>query len=105
MAYAAVDGRKVTFRLATGEPIIGYVVGMDDYHWHVAHTDASQNVVTTLVHKGLAPAVTISPHSTLVNEDSHIQGLVSKIGGGFWRFCQQNYLGKTNPASQEKQPA
>jgi hypothetical protein len=49
------------------------------------------------VHKASSPRITISPHSTLTNEDPDYRAFVSQIGEGFWRFCDETYFGKTPP--------
>lgn len=104
IAYAATAGRKVTFTSvqALHPPITGYVCGSDDYHWLVAYTDeTSENVTTSLVHKGLAPTVTISPVSTLADEPPAIRAAIEGIGRGFWLFCDKTYFGKDGQVPEQ----
>lgn len=100
IARQAVARRRVTFYPAMGpSQINGYVVGQDNFHWLVA-AELFNEYVTVLVHK-TAPVVVLSNHS-LSNEDEHLQNLVSQVGTGFFLFCEKNYLGKTDPATQEQ---
>lgn len=101
LARAATSGRRLTFHFLGGEPLYGYLVGSDDFHWLVAHTENNQFQVT-LVHKASSPRIAISPHSTLANEDPDYQGFVKQIGEGFWRFCDETYFGKTPSKSASK---
>lgn len=107
IAYAATSGRKVTFTVVHQEqPIVGYVVGSDDYHWLVADPSGEGDVVTTsLVHKGLAPVATISPVSTLENEPPAVRAAVEGIGRGFWLFCDREYFGKKQGQDISESPA
>lgn len=104
IAYAATAGRKVTFTSvqSTIQPITGYVCGSDDYHWLVAYCcdDNTGQITTTLVHKGLAPTVTISPVSTLEHEPPAIRAAVEGVGRGFWLFCNREYFGKDEVADE-----
>lgn len=104
MAYAATAGRKVTFRFLTAHHVIhGYLVGMDDYHWLVAEIPADVPiVVTTLIHKGSADLVNISPESTLVSEPAHLRVAVEEIGRGFFTFCNKTYFGKAETPANAK---
>lgn len=101
LARAATSGRHLIFHFLHGEPLTGYLVGSDDFHWLVAHHEGSQYQVT-LVHKASSPRITISPSPTLANQDADYQAFVRQIGAGFWSFCDQTYFGKTPPKSTSK---
>lgn len=101
VARAAVHGHNIRFVFNNNiEPITGYVVGQDDFHWLIAHSDGA-NFKTTLVHKGSAALLTISPSSTLLNEEADFRTYVEKIGRGFWLWCDETYFASRNidPAS------
>lgn len=96
LARAATSGRRLTITFHTGEPITGYLVGSDDFHWLIAHIAyAGADPQVTLVHKGSAPRIDICPYPTLDNENAEYQAFVVQIGAGFWSFCDEQYLGKT----------
>jgi hypothetical protein len=98
LARAATSGRRLTVLLHTGDSIRGYLVGSDDFHWLVAHLDPTCGPQVTLVHKGSAPRIDISPSPTLSGEDQDYQAFVKQIGAGFWSFCTETFL-PTNPAA------
>lgn len=92
IARAAVKGQRIRFVFnANIDPIHGYVVGQDDFHWLVAHLDNNTHKIT-LIHKGSAALLTISPEPTLRNEDADTQAFVEKAGRGFWLWCDKNYF-------------
>jgi hypothetical protein len=99
IAYAAVHGRKVTFKfLAPDHEIVGYVCGQDDYHWLVATTTwegigSDPSINTLLVHKSSADIITLSPDSTLEDEVPAVRVAIENVGRGFWSFCERTYLG------------
>ena len=93
----------MTFRLPDNEGIEGYLVGSDDFHWLVAHLGDTYLPQITLVHKGSASSITISPAPTLDDETTSYQEFVTRIGRGFWLFCDKTYLGKTDPANTLEQ--
>lgn len=104
LARAATSGRSLTVHFLNDEPLTGYLVGSDDFHWlvaHIPHEHAKPQV--TLVHKGSAPRIDISPHPTLENEAPDYQAFAYQIGAGFWSYCDENYLGKT-PSASTSQP-
>lgn len=63
LARTVVLGQKVTFVVAAQEPVVGYVFGVDDYHWAVVTPEGE----TTLVHKS-TPLVHIASSSTYDDE-------------------------------------
>lgn len=87
LARTARDGKLLTFHLATGETIQGYLCGMDDYHWMIVTTDA----VVHLIHKGGAILIDIASTSTY--SDKHSSPELDKIIAPFRRFVQENYFG------------
>ena len=101
IAFAAVNGHRVTFAIAGEENVVGYVVGQDDYHWLCAQPKANLDVNSVLVHKGSAATITISPHPTLTNEDPTVRSEVERVGSAFWDYCKRTYFGSNSPR-QEK---
>jgi len=88
IAWAAVNGRSVTFTTSVGE-YSGYVIGMDDYHWVVA--DPTENhFKTRLIHKGLAPVVTVTER-LLDEETQQVASAITMAGSAFWKQCRTNY--------------
>lgn len=101
LARAATSGRRLTITLQTGDSLMGYLVGSDDFHWliaHMRHEHAEPQV--TLIHKGSTPRIDISPSPTLHNEDEDYQAFVQQIGAGFWAFCTDTFL-PPNPANSK----
>lgn len=90
IARAATSGRSLTFGFIGAESLTGYVVGMDDFHWLVAHHTETSKPTISLVHKGSAALITISPESDLL--DSGIKPFVERIGRGFFDFCTTTFL-------------
>lgn len=90
IAWAAVNGRCVTFTTSVGE-FSGYVIGMDDYHWVVADPDGGgTHFKTRLIHKGLAPVVTVTD-KTLDQEIEPVASAVTLAGSSFWALCRKNH--------------
>lgn len=104
LARAATSGRRLTVHFHNDEPLYGYLVGSDDFHWLVAHRNVSYDHQVTLVHKGSTPRIDIAPHPTLDNEDPEYAAFVRQIGAGFWSFCTDNFL-PTAPATRQEQSA
>jgi hypothetical protein len=97
LARAAVDGKKITFKIIASEysyEVMGYVVGMDDYHWLVA-VPVAEGARLTLVHKGSADVINIPRDPHLNDEKPHVQEDVRAVGTDFWSFCRRNYLGQS----------
>jgi len=64
IAFAVRTGQLVTFHPAVGEPVTGYVCGMDDFHWKaIVPSDNSVH----LIHKS-APVVRVHPEPTYDQE-------------------------------------
>lgn len=102
VAYAATSGHQITFNLAHGyEPVEGYVVGADDYHWMVACVEDG-DINKVIVSKGNTVSLVLSPAPTLSDEPTNIQVAISEIGRGFWLYCDKTYFGKTEPASKKE---
>lgn len=103
LARAATSGRRLTFRLPADEAVEGYLVGSDDFHWLVAFLGDTYLPEITLIHKGSASRIDISPAPTLDDENPSYREFVTRIGRGFWLFCDKTYLGKTDPANTLEQ--
>lgn len=61
IAFAVRTGQQVTFHPAVGDPVTGYVCGMDDFHWKVI-VPSNHNSIE-LIHK-TAPRVQVHPEPT-----------------------------------------
>jgi hypothetical protein len=86
---AAVDTRKLRFVMNVNiDPIVGYVVGMDDYHWLVAHQPSSPPPSIALVHKGSTSYVDFT-NTFLESEDDAFQSFARKVGESFWNGLAQ----------------
>lgn len=98
IAYAVLAGKRLTFRIPTVGVVEGYVIGMDDYHWFVAHVeddntsgDNDSLVETTLLHKGSVAAINISRKPALASEAHHIRVAVEELGRAFVAWCEKTY--------------
>lgn len=103
MARAATSGRRIRFAFTGLDPISGYLVGSDDFHWLVA-TFNQQSPEICMVHKGSAVLITLSPDPALSNEDQDYQDFVERIGRGFFDFCDETYFSKTKAATKPQRP-
>lgn len=65
IARSVLGGHKVTFAYERMEPVVGYVAGMDEYHWLVLDPKSLRR---RLVHKGLAPIVDIDEEPSYLEE-------------------------------------
>jgi len=85
VSRAAIDNRQLRFVLNVNlEPVEGYVVGMDDYHWMIAQRSHPTALPTTaLVHKGSTAYVEFT-NMFLHSEDEQLQTFAKKVGASFW---------------------
>lgn len=61
LARTVADGKLISFTLLDGEPpVIGYLAGMDDFHWFVLTPEVEQ----VFVHKGSASRFSVASEST-----------------------------------------
>jgi hypothetical protein len=97
LARTVVHGRKVTFRFPTGDPISGYLGGMDDFHWLVV---APESGLKHLIHKGSACIITLADTHTYESEPLRDQ--MEKVIGPFRRYVEEVFFGRTSPASVER---
>lgn len=102
LGRAAAEGKSARFYTDGVEkpPVLGYVVGMDDYHWTVATVATDGIGVVTLVHRS-CPLIAINSVPSLGNEPEEFREWLSSVGGPFWEFCSKKYLGKPVPSSNE----
>lgn len=83
------------FKFFSAQPaheVVGYVVGMDDYHWMLAtRSQGGEGIVTpVLIHKQ-ADAVVLHPDETLSTEPEDFRSRVESIGKSYWdRLKSQN---------------
>lgn len=101
---AAVDGKRITFKIiasAYSYEVIGYVVGMDDYHWLVA-VPQEEGAGLTLVHKGSADVINIHRDPSLEFEPPYIRSEVEAVGTDFWGFCSRTYLRPIKAENEER---
>lgn len=96
LAYVATAGRQIRFDfLSSGACVIGYLVGMDDFHWMVATVDAvDATICTVLLHKGAVDMVTLTGTRVLTDEDPSAKVAIEEIGRPFFDFCERTYFGK-----------
>ena len=103
IAKAALHGRKVTMKFLRSQPaheVNGYVVGMDDFHWLVASVIPAylrvgdETVSLSLIHKSSADVIGLASDSTLNLEDTDTQKALTRLGGAFWSWCEENYSGR-----------
>lgn len=91
---ASRRGRHVTFKVLKSQPaheVVGYVVGMDDYHWMVACPQVIEVVSPRgedlikirLVHKS-ADLIELDTKNTLDSLSVEHQDAIKKIGESFW---------------------
>lgn len=88
VARTVVDGRKVTFHVFDGEPVTGYVAGMDDYNWLVISPRGTKH----LIHKGSCPRIDLHDLVTYPDEENHEQ--IEKVVGPFRRYCSSQIFGR-----------
>lgn len=100
LAYAAKNGRRVTFTFVHGDHEHGYIVGMDDYHWLLAVVtdDAAEPVEVTLIHKGSASRIKITAQDSLSQESSEVQKAVRRIGSKFFEWAE-SFTAATSPSN------
>ena len=104
MARAAVEERLVTIWFSDTRTLSGYLVGMDDYHWLIAH-EQDRRIATSLVHKSV-DHIQISPTRTLSSvSDPQNQAAIRRIGSPFFEYCRKTFLGhkdQPNNATEEQ---
>ena len=102
LGRAAAEGKAVRFYTEGTEkpPVLGYVVGMDDYHWAVGILSTEGLPLVTLIHRS-CPVISISPDTTLTEEPEGYREWLTGVGGQFREFCSKKYLGKPVPSSNE----
>lgn len=105
LGRAAAEGKTARFYTdgVDKPPVLGYLVGMDDYHWTVATLSSAEMPedrvpLVTLVHRS-CPLISISPEPTLAVEPEAYREWLTGVGGKFWEFCSKKYLGKPVPSS------
>lgn len=93
MARAAADERLVIVWFSDTETLRGFLVGMDDFHWLLAHVEG-RSVCTTLVHK-TAPRIQIG-RKTLddLGYEAHLVDEIRSIGQSFFNYCRTTILGQ-----------
>jgi hypothetical protein len=102
IARASVDGRKVTFTVVGLEPVSGFVVAMDDYHWKVAvpiiqqSDDPDEDLFkTVLVHKS-APLVEVDRKPYDLRDGTPQALVLIAMSEQFWRYCNKTYFGRAD---------
>ena len=87
LARTVLDGRLLTFTPLVGEPITGYLCGMDDFHWMVVTPYGSKH----LVHKASAPVIDFGD-CRYIEEPDH--PVLEKVVGPFRRFVEAEFFGR-----------
>ena len=102
LGRAAAEGKAVRFYTEGTEkpPVLGYVVGMDDYHWAVGIVSTEGLPLVTLIHRS-CPVISISPEETLATEPESYRAWVIGLSAQFREFCSKKYLGKPVPSGNE----
>lgn len=90
LAWTVVEGRKVTFRFPPSrEFIMGYLCGMDDFHWMVIDDLCKKH----LIHKGSAAIIDLHDRATYADEPQHEK--LEQVVRPFRHFVQERYFGRT----------
>jgi hypothetical protein len=87
MLRAALNESLLTMWFSDDRFLSGYLVGMDDFHWLVAHVK-NRRVHVSLVHKTI-PHVEISPVFALESKDPDHVHEVRKISSSFLAHCRK----------------
>lgn len=93
LARTVLHGRAVTFRFASGEPITGYLCGMDDFHYMIVTPQGQKH----LIHKGSASIITLA--DTPSYESEPLLPDLEKIVGPFRTHVESAYFGRKPVAS------
>lgn len=88
LAYTVRDGRRVTFHIPNLDPVLGYLAGMDDYHWLVVTPDLKLH----LVHKGFSRVDlgTLDQKGDLESEANKDE--IQKLIRPFLQYLQKRHL-------------
>jgi len=85
------DERPVTVTFPTGEKVMGYVMGADDYHWVVVDHDLKVH----LVHKS-APCLSIESDLSLALDRHPNAEEIRTMTESFRRWVQENHFHDTS---------
>ena len=94
LARTVVDGRLLTFHLSTGDSIVGYLCGMDDFHWMIVTLDGGRH----LIHKGAAALIDIASESTY--DEEHHNSDLEEIISPFRQVVERGVFGR-DPDAEE----
>jgi hypothetical protein len=86
LARTVVDGKLLTFRFSSGEDLVGYLAGMDDFHWLVLTSEGCM----VLVHKGSASRISVAAESTY--DDEERLSLLEQVVRPFREYLVQENL-------------
>jgi len=92
MVRTVMDGRQVRLQTLVGEAV-GYLAGMDDFHWMIVSPDGQ----VILVHKGSTPVISFDQGCAYAAEDN--LDALEKIIGPFRSHVQQTYFGRAAAVS------
>lgn len=96
LARTVLHGRSVTFRFPSGDAVIGYLCGMDDFHWMIVTPDGLKH----LIHKGSASVITMADTPSFDSEP--LRDEMEAVVGPFRRFVEEHLFGRTPSASRER---
>lgn len=98
LARTVMLGRRIALTLTNGEKIVGYLCGMDDFHWMVVTPDGEK----ALTHKGNVSVVRLGEESTYESEPKREE--LEKVVGPFRQFVAGFYFGQDDsaPATTER---
>lgn len=90
LARTVLHGRAVTFRFATGDPITGYLCGMDDFHYMIVTPEGQKH----LIHKGSASIITLADTPSYESEPCHTA--LEKVVGPFRTYVEGAFFGRSS---------
>jgi hypothetical protein len=96
LAHSVKDGRQVRFHLTTGDEIIGYVCGMDDYHWMVVTSSGTKH----LLHKAGVVLLDLLPDPTLDQEPE--QEALERVIGHFRAYIMEHHFKQPMVAREDQ---
>lgn len=88
LARTVLDGRRVTFRCDADIEIVGYLCGMDDFHWMVVTPEGR----VSLIHKGRASIITFADEPSFDTEP--LRADLDAIVGPFRLYVQKEFFGR-----------
>lgn len=98
LARTVLDGRILTFTPLVGDPITGYLCGMDDFHWMVVTSRGTKH----LIHKASAPVIDFGV-CQYDEEPNH--PVLEQIVAPFRNFVASEFFGRSPVTASTERPA